>query len=397
MSDKADPTLAAAAAAAVDSVVASDEQGAVFITGTTGLLGGEVMRRLLERGDRDIVALVRRPVDWEHPRLRLHFADLLDDGPMPALPDDVETVIHCAASVGFDLPLETQRAINVEGTRRVLDAAGALPSLKRFMHVSTAYVGGTFDGVFGPDDLDRGQGFRNTYEQSKFEAETLVRSTDVPWQIVRPSIVVGDQRTGWTTAFNVVYGPLRAYSRGLMNIAPGRSQAPVDLVPIDLVADGMVALLAEPVGGTHLLVSGPDAPTVGEFVALAADRFGRERAVVIEPYLLGELIDNLPLAEQDAARVALEQASALLPYFDVRCEFHDPATRAILRKNGIVVPKLADYLGRLIDYAEAARWGKRSPEQAAAVMAAKAAEADASAKGPVLAAAPAAVPAEVVA
>ena len=48
--------------------------------------------------------------------------------------------------------------------------------LDRYAQVSTAYVAGTHTGRFTEDDLDVGQGFRNTYEQSKFESEQLVRA-----------------------------------------------------------------------------------------------------------------------------------------------------------------------------------------------------------------------------
>ena len=330
------------------------------MTGATGFLGGLVTQRLLAETDREVVALTRRPLGWEHPRLRIVEGDLLRR-PLPTLPRDVDTVVHCAASVAFDLPLDEQRAINVEGTRALLDAAAVLPRLERFQHVSTAYVAGTHVGTFGPDDLDRGQGFRNTYEQTKLEAELAVRESGLPFQVVRPSIIVGDQRTGWTTSFNVVYGPLRAYSRGVLQVVPGRPEAPVDVVPVDAVATGMLALLGEPVGGTHLLVAGEQATTVGEFVELAAARFSRPPAFVIDPATLLEVIDGLPPAEQRTARRSLEQADALLPYFDVGCDFRDPATAALLARHGASVPPLSSYLDRLVDYAEETRWGRRAP------------------------------------
>ncbi|MBJ7471822.1 MAG: SDR family oxidoreductase, partial [Solirubrobacteraceae bacterium] len=101
-------------------VRSSSDSGAILLTGASGFLGGELLRRLLERTERTVVAVVRRPLDVEHERLQLLFADLTDDEPLP-LPEnasEITTVIHCAASVSFELPIDEQRAINVEGTRR---------------------------------------------------------------------------------------------------------------------------------------------------------------------------------------------------------------------------------------------------------------------------------------
>jgi long-chain acyl-CoA synthetase len=110
--------------------------------------------------------------------------------------------------------------------------------------ISTAYVAGEHTGQFNEDDLDVGQRFRNAYEQSKFEAESLVasRRARLPITVLRPSIVVGESDSGWTTSFNVVYWPLRAFSRGAYLALPARREAPVDVVPVDYVADAIFAL-----------------------------------------------------------------------------------------------------------------------------------------------------------
>jgi thioester reductase-like protein len=87
-------------------------------------------------------------------------------------------VIHCAATVSFTLGLDESRAINVEGTRHLLDLAGlsaARGHFDCFTHVSTAYVAGDHRGTFAEHELNIGQDFRNAYERSKFEAESLVR------------------------------------------------------------------------------------------------------------------------------------------------------------------------------------------------------------------------------
>ena len=99
--------------------------------------------------------------------------------------------------------------------------AKALGRLDRFIHVSTAYVSGKFEGTFRERQLDAGQDFRNTYEQTKWEAEHIVgAATDLQPAIARPSIVMGESDSGWTPAFNVLYWPLRAFSRGLFDEVP---------------------------------------------------------------------------------------------------------------------------------------------------------------------------------
>lgn len=340
--------------------------GSVLLTGASGLLGGELLRRLLEQTERVVVAVVRRPLAIEHERLELLTADLTDEGPLPDPGrDDITTVIHCAASVAFNLSIEEQRAINVEGTRRVLDLAAQLPNLERVVHVSTAYVAGTHEGVFGPDDLDRGQGFRNTYEQSKNEAEQLARASGLPLQVIRPSIVVGDQVTGHTNAFNVLYPPMRAYSKGRLSVAPGREAAPVDVVPIDIVAAGMMALLEVPPGDTHILAACGNASTVGELLELGAIRFDRSRGTVISPEVLEGIIRELPEDQRVAAQESLDRAAHVLPYFDVRCHFEDEKTAAFLAERGLGVPPLSEYFNRLMDFAESTDWGRA--EQPASV------------------------------
>jgi thioester reductase-like protein len=341
------------------------EEGAILLTGATGLLGGEVLARLLARTDRTVVALVRRPLGFEHPRLSLLMADLTDDAPLPTPDVPISQVIHCAASVSFTLPIDEQREINVDGTRRLLELAATFPALERFMHVSTAYVAGTHDGVFGPDDLERGQGFRNTYEQSKHEAEVLVRGFGLPYQVVRPSIVVGDQHTGRTNAFNVLYPPMKAYAHGKLHVAPGRREAPVDVVPIDHVADAMMALLSVEPGRTHLLVAGENATTVGELVQLGADHFSCPVGQILTADELNDLIAQLPDGPRQKAELALERSSHVLPYFDVHAEYRDPYTADFLASHGLVARPLRDYFATLMDYAIQANWGKVAERAAA--------------------------------
>jgi thioester reductase-like protein len=353
----------------------------VFLTGATGFLGMEVLARLLEQGDREVIALVRARDDvaareridavlaqlWRDPapyrdRVRAVAGDVTSDGlgissaVRTSLAEDVGAILHCAASISFDMPLDEARAINVEGTREIIGFAReckALGRLDRFVHVSTAYVSGKFEGTFRERQLDAGQEFRNTYEQTKWEAEHIVReATDLEPAIARPSIVMGESDSGWTPAFNVLYWPLRAFSRGMFKEVPALADGHVDVVPIDYVADALVHLLGRREAGVFNLVSGRNAPRVEELVNLASDWFGKPHPKLVEP---------IP-----PEHVGDDHGDVFVPYFDMRVVFDDSRARSVLGPAGIEAPILRDYFGRLMEYAEAARWGKRGMSREAA-------------------------------
>jgi thioester reductase-like protein len=279
----------------------------------------------------------------------------------------VSTIVHSAASVSFAMPLDEARGINLEGTRRMLEfahAARGCNGLQRYAHISTAYVAGTHAGRFAECDLDVGQDFNNSYERSKFEAEQLVRSQgDLPCTIMRPSIVVGDRSSGWTSAFNVLYWPLRAFARGLFTAVPANPSAPVDVVSVDYVADAIHALCEAEggVGETYHLTAGQDASTIAEVAALASRYFHRPLPRVLPPAEFAQL-------ECSAAEAsALDAGREYFPYFSTPTVFDDTATRARLEPEGISVTPLRDYMERLLDFATRSRWGKRPIARADAI------------------------------
>jgi thioester reductase-like protein len=360
-------------------------QGDVLLTGATGFVGMELLARYLERGDRDVVTLVRADcqedaqaridgvlenlfgVDALDYRDRVHAvaADMtapglgIGDAERMRLAERVTKIVHSAASVSFTLPLEEARAINREGTRRMLELAELTRErggLECYAHISTAFVAGDHSGTFAECDADVGQTFHNSYEQSKFEAEQLVRShEDLPYTIMRPSIVVGDRNNGWTSAFNVLYWPLRAFARGLFTAVPAIASAPVDVVSIDYVADAIYSLSETSCGKgtTYHLTAGEDASTIAELAGLASRYFRRPVPRVVSPDEFATM--TLGAAE----RKALEAGSEYFPYFCMQGTFDDREARKRLEPDGITTVPLRDYVDRLLDFATRARWGKR--------------------------------------
>jgi long-chain acyl-CoA synthetase len=349
----------------------------IVLTGATGFLGMQVLDRILEQSDRQVLALVRasdavsaqrrvaqtleglygRP-DRHAGRVRAVAADLaapacgLDPEAWSRLARSCGAVVHCAASVSFGLELGEARAINVGGSRQMLALARRARAegvAERFVHVSTAYVAGDTSGDFLESQRDAGQGFRNTYERTKLEAELAIADAldELAGVIVRPSIVVGERATGWTSAFNVIYPPLRAFVTGAIDVVPGRPDGIVDIVPSDYVADAIAHLLLRrtDVRGALHLVAGESATTMRELAGLAAARAGR----AVPPF-----------------GPAPENFGALAPYFDVHARFDDARARAVLAPAGIAPGRIADYFDALVDYAQRARWGRAPLSRAAA-------------------------------
>jgi long-chain acyl-CoA synthetase len=285
----------------------------------------------------------------------------LSDAGYGELAERVGTIIHSAASVSFDLPIEEARAINVQGTQRMLDLAAAVPDLDRFAYVSTAYVGGDRRGTVYEDDKRCGR-FRNSYERSKHEAEALVRSSGLPWTITRPSIVVGERETGWTASFNVLYAPLRALSAGAYPVIPARRRAPLDVVSVDYVADAVVALAAHPeaVEGTFHLTAGEHASTIGEVGEMAVEGLDQHPPRLIPPRIYKRVVHPLVVRRvTPSTRRLLERSEVYFPYFAMRQHFDVARSRALLEPMGIAPSPLPEYFGRLLEFARAARWGRR--------------------------------------
>jgi long-chain acyl-CoA synthetase len=331
----------------------------------------EILVRLLERTDRNVIALVRAADDTaaearidqllslliapdRRGRFRARVKGVAGrlEGPGLGLSESMRdqitrsigTVVHCAASLSYTMELAKARPINVGGTREVLSLAREARdhgSLDRVVHVSTAYVAGKRSGRVHEDEADVGQPLRNTYERTKLEAEHVVRESDLPAAILRPSIIYGDSVTGWTPAFSAIYQPLRALSRGLLAEMPADPDGRLDIVPVNVVADAMLELLCGPVRcGTFQVVAGDEARSVQRLMTMAALFFEVPVPRFIRP---------------GGAPSAAHRVGVVAPYLDMHCVFDGRRARDEL---GARPPPVEQYFPQVLQYARAARWGK---------------------------------------
>lgn len=373
----------------------------VFLTGATGFLGREVLVRLL-RAERQVLVTSRqrsgeseadlaqrieaviRHADPEVDThgLRVCFADvtepelgLSETGQAWLAAPGLIHVVHGAAEVRFDLPLETMRKQNVQGTLHVVALAERLKAqgqLHRMDHVSTAYVAGDREGSVLETEIDVGQAPRNSYEASKLESEVEVeqaRLRGVDITIHRPSIIVGDSRSGRAASYKVLYWPMKVYARGRFRTVFGRPDCPVDVVPVDYVADALVYLMSadEARGRTFHLAAGPQGQASIESLAKVAQRiFERQPIRYIDPdfylrWLRPIIRPILRLFRPDVA----QSGGVFLPYLRNNPVFDVRQAQAILEPAGIVAPQVQSYFERIMRYAQKTDFGRqeRLPSQ----------------------------------
>ena len=382
---------------------------ATFITGATGFIGSEVLRRLLLREpDRQVFALVRAANAAEATRrarevlFKLFFDDeaataegkrrvqwVIGDLRRPGLgiaPEvrerivaECDEMIHAAASTDWDRPMEVAEAVNVEGVRAMADLAAERsrrPGPSRLVHIGTAFVAGRRNGVVRSEDLPGPAGpFNNTYEATKAQAERFLRERmgEVPITVVRPSIVVGDSTTGRTFNFNVIYFPIKLLQRGLLPVVPGRRATTLDIVPVDYVCDALLAIGRDPaaVGRTFHITADRDAMPLPEFIDRIVGFLTERRASlgpagggeppVRRPRMIGPaqwavlrwwLRRTLPRLP----RRQLEAFNKYLPFILSAKRFVATETQSIL-EGRVTYPPIASYLTRVAEYAVTREWG----------------------------------------
>lgn len=357
--------------------------GTILVTGGTGTLGRELVRRLaVESSTPRVVVLSRsaRDPDPGFPSgIRVVQGDLLAGPGMglsasvrEELSADVTDILHCAAETRFTLPLEEARAINVGGTRSLLEFAEGCPSLRRIGCFSTVYVAGQRTGRFTEDDLeDGGSGFVNSYEQSKNEMEREIRERmgDLPIAVYRLSTLIGDSTTGAVTGFNAFHHALRLLYLGLAPMIPGDPAHRIDVVAVDHVADAACWLFGRrfEAGRTYHLCSGPErSSSLAELIDAVVEAFHRFRPEWRRRGIERPAIVDLPTYElfarsvEETGNEILLRATRAVQGFAYQLAypktFDRNATEATLEGSGLRPPPVLEYLPKVVRWCLENEW-----------------------------------------
>lgn len=288
----------------------------VLLTGAAGVVGNALLSHW--RGRRVVCLTHRAAVPAECVRGDLRRPSLgLSSATRRRLARQVDAVVHCAAVTDFNAdPADVQR-INVDGTRAVADLAAdaGVP----LYYLSTAFVARTGHAL---DDTGDAAADPGPYLRSKHAAEQLVRESGATATIIRPSLVIGDSRSGEMAKFQGLHALAGAILRGMLPLVPLRAEDRIDMVPQDRLAGAIAALVdAGTTGGEYWITAGDRALTAQDTVDLTVQA-GRRVGVAVDPPRLvdPEMVDRLirpvfvePLP--DAARRRFDDLTAMTALF----------------------------------------------------------------------------------
>ncbi len=280
----------------------------VLLTGVTGFVGKVVLEELLRRREElgvERVYLLIRPRRRKSPADRFDqyvatspcFSLLepgwhdfcvpvagdvtsaglgISDDDAETLREEVTHIIHCAASVKFDLPLAEATTINIKGALGVLEFAQTMPGLTRLVDVSTAYVtphpgdsvpieeklvelpfdaeqvyATILSGNADEKALMAQTGHANTYTFTKCIAEVLLakRRGNTPLTLLRPSIVSACRRYPfpcWIDSRAAYAAFISLLGAGHLRVVRIDPNAVADVVPCDDVAARIISCAFEP-------------------------------------------------------------------------------------------------------------------------------------------------------
>lgn len=237
----------------------------VLITGASGLLGSSVAAALVAAGH-TVTTLQRRPSGVDGARDVL--GSTADAATVARAMEGQDAVIHLAAKVSMAGDPAAFEAVNIDGTRIVVDAAQRA-GVSRFVHISSPSVAHAGDSLVGapagPADPERARG---EYARTKAHGELIALAADspeFPVLVLRPHLMWGPGDTQLTERI------VERTRQGRMPIL-GSGAALVDTLYVTNAVDAIIAAL-DAVVRTHgeaLVVTNGQPRPIGEFVSRLA-------------------------------------------------------------------------------------------------------------------------------
>lgn len=269
----------------------------VILTGGMGGFGRFLSLELLKNQDIKLILLIRANSieeaqirakkvlgNWDNNQVEVLCSDLtkeklgLSEADYANLASKTTHILHAAASVRFTLSIEEARKCNVKTTEQMINFAKQCPNLVRFGFVSTALVAGNRSGIVTEDEFEHTAGFKNTYEQTKYEAEKLVRTNlkKFPVVIFRPPLIISSSAEGYKGHTNLLKLVIFLVKHGWLPFIPGTKNSTIDIIDGEDAAGIICKLLLKEnlQHMTYHITNGYQAPTIKTIHAIIEKKLG---------------------------------------------------------------------------------------------------------------------------
>ena len=343
----------------------------LFLTGFPGFIAEKLVRRLAK--PKTQFFLLVQPQFVEKARLDLeniaaetgvaleNFAIIegditrenlgISESDLEIVRRETTDIFHLAAIYDLSVAHEPAFAVNVKGTKNVNQLVASLENLRRYNYISTCYVAGKRTGEILETELAHDAGFRNFYEETKYLAEIEVENLKekLPVTIFRPSVVVGDSKTGETAKYDGIYYLLLYLQKApaifrYFNV--GNKRVRVNLVPVDFVVEGIAELSKDAAAiGQTIALADPNPLTTEEIFDAFAEQLTGKTSVIKPP---PALIENSLLLSFSPTLTGLPHSS--VPYFFLSQTYDTTIADKLLKAHNIACPNFRDYVGNMTDY-----------------------------------------------
>lgn len=353
-----------------------------LITGATGAIGSAIIPLIVEKKAQAYLLIRGRDREevqykfsllknfWDIPNIEEWVKPIQGDVERSGLglskedekflTQDITHIIHCAGKVKMNLSIEEARHSAIDSTKNILDFIHKCPNFTKLEFVSTVGVAGRTISRLEERYYSEARSYHNTYEQSKAEAEAFLEPfiQDIPTTLHRPSMVVGDSRTGKIIHFQIFYYLCEFLSgKKTFGVMPDLEGATLDIVPCDYVAKSIVESAFNPnfAGKVMHLSSGHDALPLTQLKKQVRSAF-QKRGITIPNEInlpLSLIKGGLFLAAPFLSAQTKKTISTLpifLDYLGSRQIFENTLTVERLKGKGVVLPAANDYMQHLFDY-----------------------------------------------
>ncbi len=345
----------------------------IFLTGFPGFIAGRLLERLTNEGANFI--LLVQPIFMEKaieqvneliselgvPAERFSIAEGditkpnlgMSESDYEIAKEETTSIFHLAAIYDLAVTLEAGMLVNVEGTRNLNKFAKEVNKLRRYNYISTCYVAGKRNGLIKEDELRHDKGFRNFYEETKYLAEVKVENLkkDLPVTIHRPSVVVGDSKTGEIPKYDGIYYVINYLRKmpsllSLFNI--GNKAVRLNLVPVDFVVDAMVALSTdERAIGKTFHISDPTPLTTEDICNAIANSLVGKKSIITIP---AKVVNFSLMTPMSPPITGLPHVG--VPYFFLQQTYDVTNSHSLLQEHDIICPAFPTYVDKLISFVE---------------------------------------------